>query len=104
MRDEPADSILDAGEAARLLVFSRRLLLMHRLTEREQQIAEVILEWSFARNRTEALIPELRFFCTLTGIDNNKHSSTPRSFQPPRPSSGPSRPQNTNRNGKHGSR
>lgn len=61
---------LAADEARSLLALSRRVLRMYDLTPREQQIAEVIVDWSYGFRvpRAEALIPEYRFFRALTGI------------------------------------
>ena len=48
---------------------SRRSLRMYDLTERERRVSEVIIDFSFARGRESAVIPELQAFVDLTGLD-----------------------------------
>jgi hypothetical protein len=53
---------------------SRRSLRMYDLTERERRVSEVIIDYSFARGREKALIPELQAFVDLTGLDKGDAS------------------------------
>jgi hypothetical protein len=54
---------------AQLERVSRRSLRMYKLTERERKICEVIIDYSFARARENAVIPQLQAFVDLTGLD-----------------------------------
>jgi hypothetical protein len=64
----PEDSILEA--------VSRRNLRMFRLTSYERDIAEVIINLTFAKGRDAVVISNLDAFTALTGIDKADVSTT----------------------------
>jgi hypothetical protein len=60
---------MTSADYLQLEQISRRSLRMYDLTDREKQLAEVIIDFSFKRGRESAVIPSLQHFVMLTGLD-----------------------------------
>jgi hypothetical protein len=61
--------VINPAEYERLDRHSRLQLRMYEITPRERRLCEVILDYSFARGRDVAIVPDLAAFCDLTGLD-----------------------------------
>jgi hypothetical protein len=59
---------MTTSEFQQLERISRLNLRMYDLTFRERRIGEVLIDRSFARGRSAALMPRLQTFCRLTGL------------------------------------
>ncbi len=47
----------------------RMELRRHKVTDTERRLAEAILDTSYAWGRETVMVPELKFFCSLTGME-----------------------------------
>lgn|GEM_PF-5951025 len=59
---------------------ARSLLRRHKLGERERLVAEIVLDWSYAKGRPFAQIPQQNYFSLLTGISKGNISQILRSL------------------------